>query len=379
MRVHLGACDEGSPRPRLLAVNEQIVEHSVFNTLVCLGRIHPLFVVNEQATGIRLQIKLGQQLVGNDDGTRITAHRRVGDGRRIFVRLIGCGLERMPAQGKGMAASHILGVQVDQLAAHITREQILVAANAHRLLAHHLAQFVVLARRRHKQTHRIGIATPERLGKLFAHGLAHFTWSHRRIRAAERVTQIRIDLHMLTGNIGDIDLLAGLVVVVRRLALNTVCNVIGIDTIAVPCGVQIDRCIGQHHAIGFRRIDVLFVVVERIGRVIDIRLRHVNRVIALQVFVHHVGNRHTARHRGDGQKQEHRDDAHRKAHRVDLGRKLAHGKHVEAAPIHAAQALQQLDEHARESPEQGKGAHGNHSGRNTKLVHGLLQLAVRRG
>ena len=95
---------------------------------------------------------------------------------------------------------------------------------------------------------------------------------------------------MLTGNIGDIDLLAGLVVVVRRLALNTVCNVIVIDTIAVPCGVQIDRCIGQHHAIGFRRIDVLFVVAERIGRVIDIRLRHVNRVIALQVFIHHVGN-----------------------------------------------------------------------------------------
>ena len=84
---------------------------------------------------------------------------------------------------------------------------------------------------------------------------------------------------MLTGNIGDIDLLAGLVVVVRRLAL------------AVPCRVQIDRCIGQHHTIGLiRRIDVLFVVVERIGRVIDIRLRHVNRVIALQVFIHHVGN-----------------------------------------------------------------------------------------
>ena len=175
---------------------------------------------------------------------------------------------------------------------------------------------------------------------------------------------------MLTGNIGDIDLLAGLVVVARRLAL------------AVPCRVQIDRCIGQHHAIGLRRIDipfVPFVVVERIGRVIDIRLRHINRVIALQILVHHIGNRHTARHRGDGQKQEHRDDTHRKAHRVDLGRKLAHGKHVEAAPIHAAQALQQLDEHARESPEQGKGAHGNHSGRNTKLVHGLLQLAVRRG
>ena len=173
---------------------------------------------------------------------------------------------------------------------------------------------------------------------------------------------------MLTGNIGDIDLLAGLVVVVRRLVLT------------VPCGVQIDRCIGQHHTTGLiRRIDVLFVVVERIGRVIDIRLRHVSRIIALQVFVHHVGNRHTARHRGDGQKQEHRDDAHRKAHRVDLGRKLAHGKHVEAAPIHAAQALQQLDKHARESPEQGKGAHGNHSGRNAKLVHGLLQLAVRRG
>ena len=367
MRVHLGACDEGSPRPRLLAVNEQIVEHSVFNTLVCLGRIHPLFVVNEQTTGIRLQIKLGQQLVGNDDGTPITAHRRVGDGRRIFVRLIGCGLELMPAQGEGMAASHILGVQVDQLAAHITREQILVVTDVHRLLAHHLAQFVVLTCRRHRQACHVGIATPERLGKLFAHGLAHLTWGHRRIRAAKRVTQIRIDLYMLAGNIGDIDLLAGLVVVVRRLAL------------AVPCGVQIDRTISQHHAIGLRRIDILFVVVERFGRVIDIRLRHINRVIALQVFVHHVGNRHTARHRSDGQKQEHRDDAHRKAHRVDLGRKLAHGKHVEAAPIHAAQALQQLNEHARESPEQGKGAHGNHSGRNTKLVHGLLQLAVRRG
>ena len=278
-----------------------------------------------------------------------------------------------------MATSHILGVHVDQLAAHITREQILVVTDVHRLLAHHLAQFVVLARRRHKQTHRIGIATPERLGKLFAHGLAHLTWNHRRIRAAKRVTQIRIDLHMLTGNIGDIDLLAGLVVVVRRLALNTVCNVIVIDTIAVPCGVQIDRTIGQHHSIGLRRIERFFVEVERIGRVIDIRLRHVGRIIALQILVHHVGNRHTARHRGDGQKQEHRDDAHRKAHRVDLGRKLAHGKHVEAAPIHAAQALHQLDEHARESPEQGKGAHGNHSGRNTKLVHGLLQLAVRRG
>ena len=173
----------------------------------------------------------------------------------------------MPAQGKGMAASHILGVQVDQLAAHITREQILVVTDVHRLLAHHLTQFVVLARRRHKQTHRIGIATPERLGKLFAHGLAHFTWSHRRIRTAKRVTQIRIDLHMLTGNIGNIDLLAGLVVVVRRLALT-----IAVPWIAVPCGVQIDRTIGQHHAIGFRRIDVLFVVVERIGRVIDIRL-----------------------------------------------------------------------------------------------------------
>ena len=246
--------------------------------------------------------------------------------------------------------------------------------DVHRLLAHHLTQFVVLARRRHKQTHRIGIATPERLGKLLAHSLAHFTWSHRRIRTAKRVTQIRIDLHMLTGNIGNIDLLAGLVVVVRRLALT-----IAVPWIAVPCGVQIDRTIGQHHSIGLRRIERLFVVVERIGRVIDIRLRHVYRVIALQVFVHHVGNRHTARHRGDGQKQEHRDDAHRKAHRVDLGRKLAHGKHVEAAPIHAAQALQQLDKHARESPEQGKGAHGNHSGRNTKLVHGLLQLAVRRG
>ena len=178
----------------------------------------------------------------------------------------------MPAQGKGMAAGHVFGVQVAQLTAHITRKQVLVAANAHRLLAHHLAQFVVLACRRHKQTHRIGIATPERLGKPFAHGLAHLTRRHRRVRTAKRVTQIRIDLHMLTGNIGDIDLLAGLVVVVRRLALNTVCNVIVIDTIAVPCGVQIDRTIGQHHAIGFRRIDVLFVVVERIGRVIDIPL-----------------------------------------------------------------------------------------------------------
>ena len=107
----------------------------------------------------------------------------------------------------------------DQLAAHITCEQILVVTDVHRLLAHHLTQFVVLARRRHKQTHRIGIATPERLGKLFAHDLAHLTWGHRRIRAAKWVTQIRIDLHMLTGNIGDIDLLAGLVVVARRLAL----------------------------------------------------------------------------------------------------------------------------------------------------------------
>ena len=241
--------------------------------------------------------------------------------------------------------------------------------DVHRLLAHHLAQFVVLTCRRHRQACHVGAAALERLGELFAHGLAHLTWSHRRIRAAKRVAQIRIDLYMLAGNIGDIDFLAGLVVVVRRLAL----------TIAVPCGVQIDRTIGQHHAIGLRRIDVLFVVVERIGRVIDIRLRHVGRIIALQVFVHHVGNRHTARHRGDGQKQEHRDDAHRKAHRINLGRKLAHGKHVEAAPIHTAQALQQLDKHARESPEQRKGAHGNHSGRNAKLVHGLLQLAVRRG
>ena len=41
--------------------------------------------------------------------------------------------------------------------------------------------------------------------------------------------------------------------------------------------------------------------------------------------------------------------------------------------------LQQLDKHARESPEQGKGAHCNHSGRNAELTHGLLQLAVRRG
>ena len=171
---------------------------------------------------------------------------------------------------------------------------------------------------------------------------------------------------MLTGNIGDIDLLAGLVVVVRRLAL------------AMPCGVQIDRFIGQHHAIGLRRIDILLVVIERFGRVIDIRLRHVNRVIALQVFVHHIGDRHTARHRSDGKEQNHRDDTHRKAHRIDLGRKLTHGKHIEAAPIHAAQALQQLDKHARESPEQRKGAHCNHSGRNAKLAHGLLQLAVRR-
>lgn len=63
-----------------------------------------------------------------------------------------------------MATSHILGVQVDQLAAHITREQILVVTDVHRLLTHHLTQFVVLARRRHKQTHRIGIATPDALG-----------------------------------------------------------------------------------------------------------------------------------------------------------------------------------------------------------------------
>ena len=184
---------------------------------------------------------------------------------------------------------------------------------------------------------------------------------------------------MLTGNIGDIDLLSGLVVVVRRLALTIFCNVIGIDTIAVPCSVQIDRCIGQHHAIGLGRIDILLVVVEPIGRVIDIRLRHVNRVIALQVFVHHVGDRHTARHRSDGKEQNHRDDAHRKAHRIDLGRKLAHGKHVEAAPIHATQALQQLDEHARESPEQRKGAYRNHSGRNAELAHGPVQLVARLG
>ena len=87
-----------------------------------------------------------------------------------------------------MAAGHILGVQVDQLTAHITRKQVLVAANAHRLLAHHLTQLVVLARRRHKQTYRIGLATPERLGKLFAHGLAHLTRRHRRTRTAKRVT-----------------------------------------------------------------------------------------------------------------------------------------------------------------------------------------------
>ena len=273
----------------------------------------------------------------------------------------------MAAQGEGMTAGHVLGVQVAQFTAHITRKQVLVPANAHRLLAHHLAQLVVLARRRHKQTHRIGVASLERLGKLFAHGLAHLACHHRGTRAAKRVTQIRIDLHMLTGNIGDIDLLAGLVVVVRRLAL------------AMPCSVQIGRCISQHHAIGLRRIDILLIVVERFGRVIDIRLRHIGRRIALQILVHHVGNRHTAGHRGNGQKQNHRDDAHRKAHRVDLGRQLANGKHVEAAPIDAAQALQQLDEHARKSPEQRKGAHGNHSGRNAKLAHGLLQLAVRRG
>ena len=147
----------------------------------------------------------------------------------------------------------------------------------------------------------------------------------------------------------------------------------------MPCSVQIDRCIGQHHAIGLRRIDILLVVVERFGRVIDIRLRHVNRVIALQAFVHHVGDRHTARHRGDGQKQDHCDDAHRKAHRVDLGRKLAYGKHIEAAPIDAAQALQQLDKHARKAPEQGKGTHRNHGRGDTKLVHGLLQLGIGRG
>ena len=63
-----------------------------------------------------------------------------------------------------MAAGHVFCVQVAQITAHITRKQVLVEANAHRLLAHHLAQFVVLARRRHKQAHRIGIATPERLG-----------------------------------------------------------------------------------------------------------------------------------------------------------------------------------------------------------------------
>ena len=147
----------------------------------------------------------------------------------------------------------------------------------------------------------------------------------------------------------------------------------------MPCSVQIDRCIGQHHAIGLRRIDILLVVVERFGRVIDIRLRHVNRVIALQILVHHVGNRHTTGHRGNGQEQNHRDDAHRKAHRVDLGRKLAHGKHVKSAPIHAAQALQQLDEHARESPEQGKGAHRDHGRGDAKLAHCPVQLVARLG
>ena len=285
----------------------------------------------------------------------------------------------MSAQLKGMAACHVLGVQVAQLAAHIARKQVLVAANAHRLLAHHLAQLVVLACRRNKQAHRIGIAALKRLGKFFAHGLTHLACGHRRIRSAKRIAQIGIDLHMLAGNIGDIDLLAGLVVVVRRLALNTVCNVIGIDTLTVPGGVQVDRTFGQHKAVGLRRIDILLVIVERIGRVIDIRLRHIGRRIALQILVHHVGNRHTAGHRGDGEEQNHCDDAHRKAHRVDLGRQLANGKHVEAAPVYAAQALQQLDEHARESPEQSKGAHGNHSGRNAKLFHGLLQRAVRRG
>ena len=285
----------------------------------------------------------------------------------------------MPAQGKGMAASHILGVHVDQLAAQITREQVLVATNAHRLLAHHLTQFVVLTCRRHRQACRVGVATLERLGELFAHGLAHLTWSHRRIRAAKRITQIRIDLHMLTGYIGDIDLLAGLDAVVRRLTINTLRIIVRIDKLTMPRRVQVDRCVGRHHTIGLRRVSILFVTVEIIGRVIDIRLRHIGRRIVLQILVHHVGNRHAARHRGDGQKQDHRDDAHRKAHRVDLGRKLAHGKHVETAPIHTAQALQQLDEHARESPEQGKGAHGNHSGRDAKLVHALLQLAVRRG
>ena len=184
---------------------------------------------------------------------------------------------------------------------------------------------------------------------------------------------------MLTGNIGDIDLLAGLDAVVRRLTINTLRIIVRIDKLTMPRRVQVDRCVGRHHTIGLRRVSILFVMVEIIGRVIAIRLRHIGRSIALQILVHHVDDRHTARHRGDGEEQDHRDDAHRKTHRVDLGRKLAHGKHVEAAPIHAAQALQQLDEHARESPEQGKGAHGNHSGRDAKLVHGLLQLAVRRG
>ena len=184
---------------------------------------------------------------------------------------------------------------------------------------------------------------------------------------------------MLAGNVGDIDLLSGLVAIICRLALDTFRNVIGIDTVTVPCRVQIDRCVCQHHAIGLGRIDILLVVVEPIGHVIDIRLRHIRRRIALEVFVHHVGDRHTAGHRGNGQKQDHRDNAHRKAHRVDLGRKLAHGKHVEAAPIHAAQALQQLDKHARKAPEQGKGTHRNHGRGDTKLVHGLLQLTLRRG
>ena len=78
-----------------------------------------------------------------------------------------------------MSAGHILGVQVAHLTAHIAREQILVAADFNRLLAHHLAQLVVLTCRRHKQAHCVGIAALEHCRKFVTHSLAHLARNHR--------------------------------------------------------------------------------------------------------------------------------------------------------------------------------------------------------
>ena len=360
LRVHFGTRDEHAPIAELFTILLDAVEHHVRHVRIRLLDTHTRLIVDQQVAGIRNKAKALDHGIWHDQRSRIAAHGGVGKCTRLFDRVIDLRLELVAAQLHQLAFRqiHVIG-RVDAFA-QVARQHVAVLPDLDRVVPQKATQRVIFAHRHNVQPDRARIALFEPRGHLLVRRLADGVNGDRRLLLLRGAREILIDLNMLPSHVGDIDLarhLAGLPV----------------DLAPLPVCIEVDR-LARHGELDVVRLHLLRIGVR--FRVVDIRLRCVDRVVLIQVLVHHARDRHAARHRRDRQEQDHGDHAHRQADGVDLGRQLAHGEHVEAAPIYAAHALHDADQDAGEPVEKQERASSHHDRRDTELLKLVVKLRI---